>query len=271
MLSSIAKTLIRRFESRKARLKLARHVDGSELVHQRYGTVYGGWFVPEGVLTETSLCYCVGAGEDISFELELIRRFRCEVYTFDPTPRATQHITELYENTAKNLPSRINGSDALEYEVDSEGLAHLHFLPYGVWSENQTMKFYSPVDPAHVSHSILNLQRTDHYFEAECRTVGTIMESLGHKDLTLLKLDIEGAEHKVIQSLLDEGIRPAVLCVEFDEGVVSPDQDYMGPILDTVSRLKQYGYVMTKLESWNATFVSNGWLAGGTPMSAETV
>jgi FkbM family methyltransferase len=271
MLSNIAKTIMRRFESRKARLKLARHVDRGELIHQRYGTVYGGWFVPGGVLTETSVCYCVGAGEDISFELELIREFGCEVYTFDPTPRATQHIAELYENTTKNLPSRINGSDTLKYEVNREGLAHLHFLPYGVWSENQTMKFYSPVDPTHVSHSILNLQRTDHYFEAECRTVGTIMESLGHKDLSLLKLDVEGAEHKVIRSLLDEGIRPTILCVEFDEGVVSPDEDYMSSILDTVSRLKQCGYLMTKLESWNATFVSISKLVAGTPMSAEKV
>lgn len=264
MLPAIAKTVARKFESRWARLKLLRYVEMSGLVHQRYGTLYGGWFIPGGVLTETSLCYCVGAGEDISFELELINHFGCEVYTFDPTPRARQHVAKLFENTAIGLPTRINGNGVLSYEVDRGGLAHLHFLPYGVWGENKTMRFYSPVDPAHVSHSLVNLQRTDRYFEAECHTVRTIMESLKHNHLTLLKLDIEGAEHEVIRSLLEEGVRPTILCVEFDEGAMSLEKGYLHPILDTVNRLKHCGYLMTKLESWNATFVFKDSLPGGT-------
>ena len=264
MLSGIAKTVVRNFESRMARRKLARHVDKTGVVHHRYGTVYGGWFIPGGVLTETSLCYCVGAGEDISFELELIRHFGCEVYTFDPTPRARQHIAKLYENTAKGMPTRINGNEAHLYEVDRGRLAHLHFSPYGVWGENKTMRFYSPVDPTHVSHSVVNLQRTDRYFEAECHTIRTIMESLMHDHLTLLKLDIEGAEHEVIRSLLEEGVCPTILCVEFDEGVVSLEKGYINPILDTVNRLKRCGYLMTKLKSWNATFIWKDSIASGT-------
>ncbi|HML19507.1 MAG TPA: hypothetical protein PKD74_02920, partial [Candidatus Dependentiae bacterium] len=38
----------------------------------RLGSKYGGWVIPDKYITETSLCYCVGAGEDISFDLELI-------------------------------------------------------------------------------------------------------------------------------------------------------------------------------------------------------
>jgi hypothetical protein len=42
-----------------------------------------------------SICYCAGAGEDISFACALVERFRCQVRVIDPTPRAIQHFTNL--------------------------------------------------------------------------------------------------------------------------------------------------------------------------------
>ena len=39
------------------------------------GTEYGGWIVPVNLLGSRSICYCIGCGEDISFDLGLIEAF----------------------------------------------------------------------------------------------------------------------------------------------------------------------------------------------------
>ena len=39
---------------------------------EKIGTDYGGWYIPTSLLDSDSICYCVGCGEDISFDLGLI-------------------------------------------------------------------------------------------------------------------------------------------------------------------------------------------------------
>src|SRR3546814_9362953 len=53
-------------------------------------------------------------------------------------------------------------------------------MPVGLWSEDATLRFYAPRDPTHVSHSIVNLQETESYFEARCRSIASLMAELGH-------------------------------------------------------------------------------------------
>ena len=113
-------------------------------------------------------------GEDITFDLGIIERFGCYVVAFDPTPRAIAHVAE-------------HAADEPRFT----------FRPVGLWSEDTSLRFFAPRDPAHVSHSAVNLQRTETYFEAEVRTLPTLMHELGHDRIDLLKLDIEGAEHGV--------------------------------------------------------------------------
>ncbi len=110
---------------------------------ERIGTHYGGWVLPIDLVAADWICYCGGVGEDISFDLGLIERFGCQIYAFDPTPRAYKHV----EMAAKDVPA-------------------FHFYPVGLWSKHKTMRFYAPKKPEHVSHSILNLQGTSEYFTA---------------------------------------------------------------------------------------------------------
>lgn len=51
---------------------------------ERIGSEYGGWVVPRGSVSRSSICYCVGVGEDVSFDLGLISQFGCAVHAFDP-------------------------------------------------------------------------------------------------------------------------------------------------------------------------------------------
>ena len=48
---------------------------------------YGGYILPTLLLSQDSVCYLAGTGEDISFDLSVIARFGCEVHSLDPVPR----------------------------------------------------------------------------------------------------------------------------------------------------------------------------------------
>ena len=250
-----AQALYKRVEQRIAQGSLSGLRDTTSISHRKIGTGYGGWFVPNGMLSGQSICYGVGAGEDISFEIDLINHYGCHIHCFDPTPRALRHVEQLRRNTVNGLPTFINNSINSYYNIDMGGLERLHFHAFGLWSQDRTMRFYAPENPAHVSHSIVNLQRTNEYFEADCRTLRTVMQTLGHTDLTLLKLDVEGAEYEVLGSILESDIRPAVLCIEFDEGYRPLDDGYLSRIQNMVSRVKAQGYRLTYIDRWNTTFI----------------
>jgi FkbM family methyltransferase len=199
---------------------------------EKVGTRYGGWIVPASLVRSDWVCYCGGVGEDVSFDIGLVERFGCEVYAFDPTPRAIEYA-----------------------RVHAEKQPKFHFQDVGLWSSDESLRFYSPPDPAFVSHSAVNLQGTDSYFEAEGRSLPTIMSEYGHANVDLLKIDIEGAEHTVIASMLSAGIRPIVVCVEIDQPV--------GPLRlwRTVLRILRSGYKLVAEDRWNLTFVLTDALA----------
>ena len=92
----------------------------------------------------------------------------------------------------------------------------LKFFTHGIWSESGIKRFYAPTNSNYVSHSIINIQHMNEYFEAECITIKEMMRQLGHNKLDILKLDIEGAEYEVIDSILNDDIKIKILCVEFD-------------------------------------------------------
>ena len=193
---------------------------------RKIGSDYGGWIVPTALVAADWVCYCGGVGEDITFDLGLIEAFGCEVHAFDPTPRAIAHAAE-------------RGADEPRFR----------FHPVGLWSEDTTLRFFAPRDPTHVSHSVVNLQRTSDYFEAPCRAVPGLMAELGHDRIDLLKLDVEGAEHRVVESVLGAGIRPAVLCLEIDQPVRPR------ALWRTVRRIRGAGYDLVAVDHWNLTFV----------------
>lgn len=183
------------------------------LIH--LGTNYGGWTIPEKMINKDSICYCFGAGEDISFEIELINTYQCDVWCFDPTPRSIHHIQKLIEASLLSTPFYTLGPENYKYPLSGITQNKLHFFPLGLWDKDERVKFFSPQTPAHVSHSIVNLQNTHNYFEAPCKKISTIMNELGHSHLDLLKIDIEGAEYRVIKNIIDEKIFPNLFCIEF--------------------------------------------------------
>ena len=194
----------------------------------RLGSEYGGWTIPGDLLHPGGVCYSAGSGEDMSFDMDLVSRYGCEVFAIDPTPRALQYMAKV----AANVPQ-------------------VHLVPLGLWSSSRRMRFYAPKNRLHVSHSITNLQRTRDYFEADCTTVSELMVRNGHRHLDLLKLDIEGAEYEVLRNVIETELRIRILCVEFDQP--SPVQRMIG----MVRQLSQTGYELVAIEAFNFTFLQS--------------
>ncbi len=228
-----------------------------ELPHRLIGVgSYGGKHIPQRAYErlQSGICYCFGAGEDISFDVHLARDGH-RVFTFDPTPRAKVHFDLLVQNANAGLPFGIGNSTTSFYTIDPNTAQRMAFQPIGLWDCDEIQKFYIPKNAAHVSHSILNLQRTDDYFEAPCKTLKSIMADLGHDQIDLLKMDIEGAEYAALGRMMADGIRPAILNIEYDEGHSPLDDGAHNRILDSVRRLGAFGYALTKRTGWDLTFL----------------
>lgn len=199
------------------------------------GTAYGGWIVPIDLLNASSICYCVGCGEDVSFDLGLIQQFGCEVYAFDPTPRGIQHVTEEIPPNPK-----------------------YHFTPLGLWDEEAILKFYAPINPAHDSYSALNLQHTERFVLGPVQRLSQIMRAHGHARLDLLKIDIEGAEYRVIESIIADKLDVRILCVEHDEYFNPLPGDAQGRIRASLEALEAYGYRLVSVQGkGNYTLIRN--------------
>lgn len=158
----------------------------------RVGSEYGGWHIPP--VDPTWVCCTAGVGEDSTFDVALAER-GCSVVAVDPTPRAIAHIQPLL----KFHPT-------------------LQFAPYAVWDERTELEFFPPADAAHVSFSATNLQGTRKPIIVKARPLDELMQAFGYAQMQLVKLDIEGAEYRVLQSLDLDALGIEVLCVEFHFG-----------------------------------------------------
>jgi FkbM family methyltransferase len=149
------------------------------------------WCVCPQDLRASSVVYSFGVGEDISFDLGLIERFSLHVHAFDPTPRS------------------------IEWLRSQTVLPEFMFHAYGVAGFDGQCAFARPENPAHVSHSIVARASSRPAIEVAVHRLGTIMKMLGHEQIDLLKMDIEGAEYGVLADMLACGILVKQLLVEF--------------------------------------------------------
>ena len=180
--------------------------------------------IPRGFLDERSVCYLAGAGEDLSFDLELSGRYRCEIHIIDPTPRARVHFDLVKRGVASGQMSqaanpRFGGGDPSYWgKLGAAGACfpRLHFHEIALSDRCGKQSFFLPVNPDHVSCSLENLQETEAFIEVSVEDIESLMARLGHQGLDLLKLDIEGTEVRVLWDLLGKRILPRIVCVEFD-------------------------------------------------------
>jgi FkbM family methyltransferase len=216
----------------------------TDIPTERLGSPYGGWIIPCNLLNNNSLCYLIGAGEDISFDLEVAQHYKCKVHIFDPTPRAIEHVECVKENILSGTAAACLTYPSGIYPVyPAEVAARLDLHPFGIWQEDTTLSFFAPQNEAHVSHSLVNLQGSAQHIEVPVRRLKGVMQALGHTHIDLLKLDIEGAEYQVLESVLADGLMVGALCIEYDETANNHlDRHYMQRIEQSLRALQVAGY-----------------------------
>ncbi len=229
-------------------LKLPIH---TEIATMRLGTPYGGWIIPPNRLHSDAICYLIGAGEDISFDLALIEKFNCPAHIFDPTPRSIEHVLGVKQNISEGKPSACSTSPDGFYPLYPPALADKIVLhPVGIWNEDTNLRFFAPPNEAYVSHSLVNLQQSDRFIEVPVERLKTAMTRAGHPHIDLLKMDIEGAEYQVIESIIADKIDIDILCIEFDESAANHfDGKYMQRIQGALLSLIEFGYIIVAKES----------------------
>ena len=170
------------------------------MVKEKYlylGSDYGGWPVVPRRVDSSTVLYSFGVGKDISFDLAMIERFKCEIYAFDPTPKSIDWLA------SQNLPEQF------------------HFYPVGISDYDGEANFYPPAEEDHVSFSILptSLASDTEAISAPIFRLQTIMSTYDLPGPDIIKMDIEGFEYSVIEDLVSSNIRPELLLVEFHHGM----------------------------------------------------
>ncbi|MHC4682881.1 MAG: FkbM family methyltransferase [Planctomycetota bacterium] len=157
---------------------------------QVVGTEYGGWAVDLDLVPFGSTVISAGVGEDISFDLGLINLKDCKVIGIDPTEKAKKYVE-------KNKNERFD------------------FLQKALYFESsKKIKIYKNTNPDYVSESIVpshNMVAPSEFYEAETINIQDLLKKC--KNVSVLKMDIEGAEYQVLNSISKLDIPQ--ICVEF--------------------------------------------------------
>jgi len=202
-----------------------RPVDGLDLVH--LGSEYGGWtFIDDRDLTGSTII-SAGLGEDASFDVEFADKYGANVIVVDPTPRAIEHFRAISERLGSKRDAGYSPGGrqpASAYDLSNIVPGSLTLIGKALWNESVKLKFFEPLDPRHVSHSIVNYQHSysdaTSYIEVQAITLTELVDELNlePKDIPLIKLDIEGAEIEVLtRAISTDGFKPRQILVEFDE------------------------------------------------------
>lgn len=215
---------------------------------KRLGSEYGGWHFVDLPELHGATIISAGLGEDASFDVEFAREYNAKVVIVDPTPRAIAHhqaiITRAGMPAARQYSS--GGQQPIDaYTLDKVSPDQLVLVDKALWVEAAKLKFYLPPDPNHVSHSIVNFQNDysedTASIEVEAETLEDILSDYDIEQLELLKLDIEAAEVPVLRQMLEDGLRPVQLLIEFDE-LIRPSRKARDNYYAIDNRLRSAGY-----------------------------
>ncbi len=209
------------------------------------GSAYHGYYIPENFLNKNSICYLVGAGDDISFDVELKKRYDSQIIIIDPTPAAKEHFLKVKESMQKNeTPPKVHGDPNYVYKISSEKVNEMVFVEKGVWTENTVLKFHDPEIGGYVSQSVFLFQDSKKVMELPVDRLSNLMKSLNHDKIDLVKLEIEGAEYTVIDTILEDKVDVKMILVEFDEIYHAKGLSHLLRIRKTCSKLRKAGFVL---------------------------
>jgi FkbM family methyltransferase len=182
-----------------------------------YGSSYGGFYINPEVLDHSAVVLSFGIGKDISFDMACIERHGCKVYGFDPTPKSIEWVSS---------------------NVSNEKFI---FLPFGIGAKSGSSNFHLPKNKKAVSGSIhyADFLDKEEVISVELKSFDDLVAHLHLERVDVVKMDIEGAEYEVLQSIVDSKIEVQQILVEFHDRIFSEREPKSKHI---VSYLNENGY-----------------------------
>jgi FkbM family methyltransferase len=145
----------------------------------------GGFFMDVRGVSNESIVYSLGAGDNIEWDLALIRIFGCRVFAYDPDPLAVGWLGK------QQLPERFI------------------FTAVGVSDHDGTMTFYQPYRPDKINKS--SILKTSKSTTLPVKRLPTLMAENGHNRIDVLKVNIEGGEFAVISDIAALPIKQVII------------------------------------------------------------
>ncbi len=169
-----------------------------ECLSETHGNPGAAFTICPDKINENSVVYSFGIGTDISFDVSIIKKYKLNVYAFDPTPRSLDWLK------TQKLP------DSFSY------------YDFGIASFDGEARFFSPKNPVNVSYSMeKNTFVSSDSVEVKVNKLQTIMNMFGHSKIDILKMDIEGGEYDVISDIIKSNIEIGQLLIEFHHRLIS--------------------------------------------------
>lgn len=223
---------------------------------KRYGTTYGGYVLPSS-LKSNSIIYSFGAGEDLSFDVEVAKATGSKVHIFDFTPRAITHfhyIQDVFAGKETLSPNKRFGGGDPSYvsRILTSKLkpSQLVLHEYGLYTSDGEIDFYYPTNPEYVSLSANPHGKSEQVLTAPVKSLETIMRELNHDHIDILKLDIECVELEVLNQMLQSSVRPSYLAIDFDSARVGNEKE----VKQMMERLMREGYKLLWFDNYDCSF-----------------
>lgn len=172
------------------------------------GSKYGGWHIDTALVNANDYVISAGLGNDISFDMEMIRHCNCKVVGIDPTGLTVKTVKKI------NNPNFIYIKAGLYYHDDG-------FKMSNETTNGNTM------------------------FSKKVKIMPTIsIPTLLNKyyPVSVLKMNIEGAEYEVLK-YLSRNIDIGQLCIRFHHRKPNVPYNYSNTIA-AIDMLKENGYVV---------------------------
>ena len=193
------------------------------------------WAIPTGSLVADSFIVSAGVGHSITFEQDIVARFGAKVVLLDPSPTGVA--------TIERLSDRRN----------------IEFMPLGLAAASGELRFGLP-DRA--DEGSFRKGSAADGVSFGCTTLSDIMRQHGRTRIDLLKIDVEGFEYEIIQSIFDNHLSVEQICVEIHHNrEISIDQT-VADAARLIFRLARHGYRVVYNKNMDFTFVKTGLLAG---------
>ena len=180
----------------------------------------GGWLYAPDLLGPDSIVYSLGVGDSIEFDLHLIEHYGLTVHTFDPTPYSEEWMAGL------ELPP------------------NLEFHNWAAAGEDGSLRLYRRISTRGKKSKVMwtaegQAGDDSDYIDAPAYTIRTMMDKLGHERVDLLKIDVEGAEYEILDSLEKAERLPVQVLVEFHHRFPGIGKERTA---ESIRKLRELGY-----------------------------